>query len=421
MQSTIQPEASPRIAFAERTAALLVLSALLVLANGIGNASPYIYLVCLVLAWPFLLRDQNGRDAMKHPVGIGYLLAFACVAVGFAGSASSMEDVAHLGNFLPLILFFPAFALFNRQANSNGTQVFALFALLGAGVALASAIYDVWWAGLDRAKGFVNLTNPFAMASIMLGFLPLMGLLTGKGPWRLIFLLGPVFGIMAGLLAGTRSAPLIAVVVSTIFAGFLFFRLPKRLRLIWVGAIILVVVSVILALFAFGDNLRALRGLDVIYSFITEGTVPDRSSEVRVQLYVGAINAFLEAPIFGYGWYDHVEAGRQFMAPDVAELVAGWSHYHNDYLNFAALAGIFGLAFYALYLLLPIWGAFRSEHDGQFAARLYGAMTISATYGVHGLFNTAFGAELLFCFAPVATAVLLGYCKDQPTNRLPAR
>lgn len=401
--------------------AIFVLTALLVLANGVGNASPYLYLTALLLVWPFLLRAPDGQDALRHPVGIGYLIALACIAIGFIGSASSLDDLNNLGNFLPLLLFFPAFALFNRQADINGTQVFAVFALLGAAVALASAIYDVWWMDLRRARGFINLTNPFAMVSIMLGFLPLMGLLSGTGRWRLVFLLGPVFGVGAGLLAGTRSAPLTAVCLAAIFAGFVAVALPKKIRLIWLGGIALAIVFIVSVFFLFGENLRALGGVDVIYTFLTEGTVEDRSSEIRLQLYIGAIRAFLDSPIFGFGWYDHVEAGRQYMTPSVARTVANWSHFHNDYLNFAALAGIFGLAFYALYLLLPIWGAIKSVPDSQYRARLYGAMTISATYATHGLFNTAFGAELLLCFAPVATAVLLGYCKDKPANRPPDR
>lgn len=404
------------LAFADRVIAPFVLFALLVMANGIGNASAYLHLIALLLVWPFLLRTQGGRDALRHPVGIGYLIALACIAVGFVGSADSWGDLANLGNFLPVLLFFPAFALFDRKAGPHATQVFAAFALAGAAVALISATYDVWWVGHRRAVGFVNLTNPFAMASVMLGFLPLTGLLSGKGRWRLIYLLGPVMGTSAGILAGTRSAPLIAIGLTVIFALIVAVRLPARKRLILLAAAAFLALAAAFVFVTFDDQFRALRGVDTIYTFLTGGVIEDDSTQIRVQLYIGAIHAFLDSPIFGFGWYDHVEAGRQYMTPDIAAVVEGFSHYHNDYLNFAALAGVFGIAFYALYLLLPIFGAVKSPKDSQHTARLYGVLTITASYAIHGMFNTAFGAELLFCFSPVATAVLLGYCKDAPAN-----
>ncbi|MCD7058741.1 O-antigen ligase family protein [Pelagibacterium xiamenense] len=407
----------PRLAFIDRAIAPFVLVSLFVLANAIGNASPYLYLIALVLVWPFLLRTQNGRDALRHPVGLGYLVAFACLAIGFIGSAETWSDLSNLGNFLPLLLFFPAFALFDRSAGQNRTQIVAGFALAGAAVALASAVHDVWWLGLSRAEGFVNLTNPFAMASIMLGFLPLMGLLSGKGHWRFVFLLGPLMGTGAGVLAGTRSAPIVAVGLATIFAMFVAVRLPVKWRLIWGGIVALLALALVFAFIAFDDQMRALRGFNTIYAFLTEGTAPDNSTAIRIQLYIGGIHAFLDSPIFGFGWYDHVEAARQYMTPEIAEKVERWSHFHNDYLNFAALAGVFGIAFYALYLLLPVIGALKSVADSQYAARLYGALAITGSYALHGLFNTAFGAELLLCFSPVATAVLLGYCKDAPVRR----
>lgn len=100
--------------------------------------------------------------------------------------------------------------------------------------------------------------------------------------------------------------------------------------------------------------------------------------------------------------------------PTIAEHVKGWSHLHNDYINFAALAGVFGLITYAIYLFVPIISTWRSVRDGQFHERLYGAFVMTTCYAIYGLFGSAFAAEMLLCFGAVFTAVLLGFCKDRP-------
>lgn len=405
-----------RLSLVDRIAVPLVLVALLVLANAVGNLSPYFYLIALLVVWPLLLGAGDG-DAMMHPIGVGYLVAFLCLAVGLVGSAQHWGDLANLWNFLPFILFFPAYGLFNRNATRRGALIVASLALAGAAVSLLSAFYDVWGIGLHRARGFINLSNPFAMASVMLGFLSLMGMLSGRGLWRVVFLAGPVMGTWAAILAGTRSALIVAVGLTLIFAVFMGARLSRKGRLVWSVAMIALMLAGIFVLVVFADHMRALSGFSVIYEFLSDGTVRDHSTQVRVQLYIGGMRAFLDSPIFGFGWYDNVEAARQYMTPDVALEVEGWSHLHNDYLNFATLAGVFGIVAYGLYLGLPVVGAIKSVRDSQFAARFFGALTITGSYGIHGLFNTAFAAELLLCFGPVATAVLLGYCKDAPTRR----
>ena len=57
------------------------LVALFVLANAIGNASPYLYLLALLIALPFLLADPKARAAMNRWESYGYAAAFLCIAI----------------------------------------------------------------------------------------------------------------------------------------------------------------------------------------------------------------------------------------------------------------------------------------------------------------------------------------------------
>ncbi|WMT89074.1 O-antigen ligase family protein [Pelagibacterium sp. H642] len=404
-----------RLGTAPTIATWIVLISLLVLANLIGNASPYIYLIVLVIAWPFLFMDADARHAMNRWESYAYLCAFLFMLVAFIFAAGGWEHFENVGNFLPYLLFIPTIGLLDRSARPNNTLIVATLALVGAIIALGTAVYDVHILGIRRVVGLFNTTNPFAMASVMLGFLSLMGFWAIKGWRRFIFFVGPLVATYAVILAGTRAAILIIMALCVLFAIFVGVKLSNRGRLILAGAAVLAGSVGVAGVIALGADTRAFQAIESIYLFLTEGQAIDRSVAIRLELYRGGILAFFDAPIFGHGWRHHVQAARPYMMdPSIAEHVARWSHLHNDYINFAALAGIFGLASYFIYLLVPIVATWRSERDSQHHARLYGGFVVSACYAIYGIFGSAFAAELLLCFGAVFTAVLLGFCKDRP-------
>lgn len=98
----------------------------------------------------------------------------------------------------------------------------------------------------------------------------------------------------------------------------------------------------------------------------------------------------------------------------IAAEVEGWSHLHNDYINFAAMAGVLGLLSYVIYLLVPIAATWGAPRDSQYHERLYAGVVIATCYAIYGIFGSAFAAEMLLCFGPVCTAVLAGFCADAP-------
>lgn len=404
---------------AEQAAIWSVLGALLTLANLFGNASPYIYLAVLLLAWPFLLADQNARRAMNRWESYAYLTAFLAMLIAFTFAAGGWEHFDNVGNFLPFLLFIPAVGLLHRAARPGNTAIVAALALAGALMSAGMAAYDIHISGLRRAVGWVNTTNPFATMSIMLGFLALMGFWAVRDWRRYLFFIGPLAGLYATVLAGTRSVLIIAVVLVIIFVVFVAIRLSLKWRLVMFGAAMLGGTAIGAGAIFLGGDVRAFQAFESIYLFIAEGEAIDRSVAIRLELFRGGILAFLEAPLFGHGWRHHVEAARPFMLdPTISDSVEGWSHLHNDYINFAALAGVFGLITYCIYLFVPIISTWGSEHDSQFHERLYGAFVVTTCYAIYGLFGSAFAAEMLLCFGATFTAVLLGFCKDSPTRQL---
>ncbi|ODT66666.1 MAG: hypothetical protein ABS75_26730 [Pelagibacterium sp. SCN 63-23] len=399
-----------------KTAALTVLALLLVGADLIGNLSAYGYAIILLAMLPVLLSDPAARRSMWNGGSLAYLVAFLLLFFAFVFSAQHWSDVQYAGNFTFFLLFAPAIALFSFGAGPRATEVFASLALAGAAISLLSALYEVYGLGYGRAVGFVNLTNPFAMASVMLGYLSLTGFWARKDRWRYLFLLGPIFAAGTSVLAGTRAAIVMLACLFVLFVLFWSFTLDRKKRLwAWAGGAALAIAGIALAII-FSSELRALSAFQTLAVFFGQGQAIDFSTEIRLNLYYGGIQAFLESPLFGHGWWRHFEAARPYMSEVVQQKTVRWSHLHNDYVNFAALAGIMGVGAYLIYMVTPLIGAIRSSKDSQYLPRLFGASTILVCYAVFGLFDTSFSMEVLLGFGPVCAAALLGFCVDRPSS-----
>ena len=395
-------------------AAWAALATFILGANLIGNASLYVYGPIILLAGLTFIGDRQALSTMRQGASLAYFVAFALLAIALTVSANAPGDAGYMANFAPWLLFIPAVALFSRLSRPTGAQIIGALALGGSLISLVVAIYEVEVLGRERVIGFINLTNPFAMASVMLGYLSLMGFFARRDWLRVVFLLGPVAGCLAAILAGTRGAIVMVAVLSVVFIVFWAIQLRGRQRVVMLVSTAAVFVIGLLAVAVTGEHVRAFSAFESLGLFIQSGQAIDYSTETRLNLYHGGLMAFLEAPIFGHGWMDNVEAARKYMSPQVAADVLHWSHLHNDYINFLALAGVVGFAAYLIYLLTPVVAAARAVRDSQYLPRLFGAFALLISYAVFGMFDTAFSNEMPLSFAPIFTAALLGMCVDRP-------
>jgi O-antigen ligase len=396
----------------ERWAAWLALVFLLPVADLIGNLSAYGYAVVLILMLPVLLWDKTMRHRMWRPASLAYLAAFLLLLVAIALSAQAPSDVQYAGNFVFFLFFVPAVALLSANRGPRAAEQFAWLALAGATLAFGWSLYEFYVIGKDRVVGFVNLTNPFAMMAVMLGFLAVTGFFARQDRLRLLFLAGPALGGIAALLAGTRAAVVMAVCLAALFVIFAAIVLPRRERLVVLGAGLAALVLAGVGMLVFSEQVRALSAFQTMAMYFGQGAFVDHSTQVRVELYIGGIQAFLDSPIFGHGWWRHVEAAHPYMS-EMAQLhTQRWSHLHNDYINFGALAGVMGLAAYFIYMATPVVGAWRGPRDSQYHPRLFAALVLAGCYAIFGLFDTSFSMEILLGFGPICAAALLGFCVD---------
>lgn len=311
------------------------------------------------------------------------LLALGLIALTIPFVYKGELDLLPLGVFAAFLLVPGVAVLIQRSPEWLSPYAFALVCLTGAvtaclmGLAESSAIE-----GMRVGAG----NNPIHYGGIaaMLGFMALTGVVAGRSPMRLLFLLGPPAGLVAVLISGSRG-PLLAWVALGIVSGPLLLWWGRRdlvlLGLFAVGAIAAI------TMLALNTDMRAIGELTAFVTTFLSGGVAGTSDAVRSAMLSSAGEALVQSPIYGLGLGKIMDFALT-RYPDAG--IGDLDNYHNDLANFAAMGGLLGLLAYGLVMLTPLallWpAAARQNH-----ALVLGSVMLVLGYGVLGLTNAMFG------------------------------
>jgi len=393
----------------------LLLGLTLVTPYLLGAVGAYAEIVCVGLMLVVLALRRERLAIAGDPAAKLLLAAPALLAVAFVFTAKTPHDALYAFNFLMLAAFAPASAYLAGFAGPDNLRRVAMLALLGALVAAVLALGDVLLLHQERASGWE--TDPIwsAEAAVLLGFVA--GLGAGlPGRWRLLYLAGPLLGLVTCLLSGSRG-PLLAVpiLLLVLVAGVATRRLQALALTVAAGMLALVVVRFTLPS-AFD---RVLSLGDMGRQLATSGTVAEISGGTRLAFYKAGWDAFLHAPVLGYGWAGKMQAIVPYLPGDGEALIAPHLHLHSDSLDFGVSGGVVGLLAYLLILAAPVAGAFAGPRDSQFRLRLTGALLLATGYFVCGLTYLMFGYEFHTTLYVCLSAILIGYCRDRPPSPPP--
>lgn len=368
---------------------------------------------------PFLaaaLRDWGVR---------GFLLSFLVLWGSFWFSAQNQDDVMAFVDFLAFPVVVPAFALLARHAGTTRVGLVAGLAGVGALAALLTGLYEVRYLGMPRAEGG---TSPifFSGMAMVLGFFCLLGLLTMRSRWRWLLLAGHAFAFGAAILGGTRGAMLGYLGFFLAFATFalIWWRRPLPIRIVTVAAVVLTTGLFSFALF---DMSRMTSIATTATEVASQGVATDASANQRLAIYRGGLEAFLESPLYGHGWWRRFAAAIPHMPELGVEAMAhdNHAHLHNDILNFASASGIIGVIAYFILMGAPIVGAVRSPRTENWPIRVAAAVGLTAGYMAMGLVDTMFVFEIPKSMYVLCSAVILAFFLDEPpaarTERKPIR
>ncbi|MHA6729347.1 O-antigen ligase family protein [Devosia sp. A369] len=341
------------------------------------------------------------------------LLALVLIALTIPFVYKSELDLLPLAVFSAFLLAPGVAVLIQRSPEWLSPYAFALACLTGAVTACLMGLAET--ASIEGMRVGVG-NNPIHYGGIaaVLGFMALTGVVAGRSPMRLLFLIGPLAGLVAVLLSGSRGPLLAWFATAAVAVPFLVWW-NRRDWLTLVGVAIILAAAVGLTTLS-PDNRATTMLFDAAEladheiaqaaAGLPPEQVPDASElsvliaqtpvaqaireqdSIRLAMLNSALAAFKSSPIVGIGLGQIMPFANQ-LYPGMAGL-AELDNYHNDLANFAAMAGLFGILAYCFVMLSPLvllWpAAARKNH-----ALVLGSIMLVVSYGVLGLTNAMFG------------------------------
>jgi O-antigen ligase len=349
-----------------------------------------------------------------------FLVGFALLAIAFLRN-KDLDDTIYIVDFLFLPFGFLFAMGFTTLQGRVGAQGFAWLCILGALAAAIVGCVQVFALGVDRASGWSNSPIHFSNFAVMFGFMALGGTFLAEGRWKWVLLSGPVLGLLAATMADSRGAFVVAIGLALVFAVMQVALRPGRPLVKASIAIALVAVPLLAVILAnFFGFTRPYETLLVFRDLLSGRVVADSSSAYRLEMYSGGLKAFLDAPLFGYGWHSQMAAALPYMSDFARAGYAseGWGYLHNDALSFAVSGGLIALLAYGLWILAPIVGLTSVPKDSWAVARSYFAIVLAAGLSMGGATDVLFMSELAKVLLVGLTAAILILCRTpQPGDK----
>lgn len=353
----------------------------------------------------FQLRSRN-------PIDLLFVIAAALPSIAFLFTSEAPGDLLFAFNFVPLLLALPMRWQLERFARLDSALLIGRLSLAGAAVAVIVSVVQVLVLGYERAGPPLMSAFHFADTAMLLGFAALVGMFAPGGNRRWLYLLGPVLGILAALLSGTRGALIAAPVLGFIALAFALALAPARRRAttLIVAVAVAVAAAVLVFMAAKLGFTRAIDGFSVTQNVIA-GDAVDQSTRERLTMLWGGYQAFLHAPLFGYGWPDMVPAILPYVPGSEIERMLTFRQLHNGLLSFAVGAGIPGVISFLILSVAPVLAVLKTPRDELFVSRLYLAVTLCAAYAVFQLTIIMIGFEFHTVQYAFMTVVILGFVR----------
>jgi O-antigen ligase len=388
----------------------LLILALLPLSAVVGSVATIIAIVATLLLAPFVWSREGLDAALRQPALVIFVVVTLVLTATFAVTAQQPADVRYAANFLSLPLAVVVFLAARRASATHIVTTLAVLSLAGALAAALIAVHDVFVLHKVRFLGHYMGPNVLARIALLMGFVGLGGVFVTRSRWRYLLYLGPVAGLLATYLSGTRGALVIFPVLAVIYGVFLFTDRAERNR---THALCSVAVLAF-ALFTLTSDRMASIAL-IAGNLAMSGDSGDASTAIRFALLSGARDLFQQAPLLGHGWASFARLATPILGEDIVGGALNWNfQFHNDLANFAVAAGLVGVLSLLALIAAPVLGVFRTPRDSRFRLRLYCCLSLSAWALVSGLTDLTFGYDLPTTLYAFLTAIVLGAVRDAP-------
>ncbi len=212
------------------------------------------------------------------------------------------------------------------------------------------------WIQDVQNRVFATLGQPNWLATFLVSVIPINWYLGYKNNWRKIFpyLISSFFLIIL-LFTKSRSGLLGYIVTFGVFWGYLFLKNKTKMILSFSVIFIIFLISVFIIGTPWTNTFKNLVTKNTEINTKSVGpaleTGGTESGEIRKIVWKGAVNIWKNYPIFGSGVETFAFSYFEFR-PVEHNQVSEWDYIynkaHNEYLNFAATTGSFGLISYLI-------------------------------------------------------------------------
>lgn len=398
----------PRIDQLRAHVALVTLGAALVLIVPFANYGAYIAMLlslfCLLALVPVRERFRNALD----PFPLLVLAAYALICLSIILSLRVPEDAVLALDHIPLVLSAGLYWALLEVKRDRLVTWMAHGALTGVVLGVLVGLFQLLVEEAPRADGIGGGAIQYGNFALMLGFIALAPLLDGQGGRRYL-LAGPLLGILAALLSGSRGSILVLAGIAP-FVIWVFHRAGRLNLENFRAAIPVVALAVILIAvgITLGSSDRIFEAIGIARDLLTSGETSDISIGLRLDFYKGGIAAIAEGPWHGYGpryGFDEATRFMSFYSPDRFYFI----HLHNDIINFGVFYGVLGFFAYAAIAMAPVANFLKSKRHQFSEQALFVLGIVTITLFISGLTDVNFVYEapkVMFLFAAAGVAAL---------------
>lgn len=358
-------------------------------------------------------------------VGVAFALAMASPVVAiFLSQAYHGDFKAPPYDWASRFLFAIPIFLVLRQTKIHTVSILQLALPLGAlatYIALIQHPFVVYVDGQVRGMTTLQAFNliHFSDSALMLGFLALFSINSEKKDHALILTLklcAFIAGIYMSIQSGERGGwiaipPLLLLWVITYHSKG---KLRSTLGIATLSAIALICLS-----YYYIDHVqhRIYSAWNDLINFAHGNK--DSPIGIRLQLWMAAIQIFMENPFFGVGPGGFAHAMPTLSATGVLTPVAanmGTAEVHNEILAKCAGTGLFGLASILSIYLVPLFIFLRATKSTLPPVKTAGVMGLCLVTGffIFGLTAEIFNLRMTATFFSLTLAALMAASTHQP-------
>lgn len=339
-----------------RPVGLLAFTALLFMSGILYSNTPaFFYLISFIgIVFAFKFRNQM---SFGSSLNFFYYLALLFLTYLITNILLSQPAALFEWRFAAyqLILFLPLIAIVFFLIRFD-EQMFWKMLIVASSFSFIWLLLLIYNGMPTRGTGLLEDAINRGNMSMLFGLMSLVSFFAVRSVgWKLLALVFFVTGVTLSLVSGSRGG-WGALLLSVVTIGFILYKYRLKKQLLILSGLILV--ASVLLFFAL-DHLPVVDRINLAINDIKNYLNGNYHSSVGYRLYLWdvAIKAFLEHPLFGWGWSEFNAAHQYLLNEGVVGKARLFGHAHSQYFLFLAEIGAIGIVLFMSFFLYPSYKA----------------------------------------------------------------